>query len=130
MGGVVASACDDEGGYYNNGYWPNAGGRFEYRCSEYLSCGTCTPIDGCGWCQTGVGEGMCVADPNECAGSAAFSWTWNPSGCFAPPVAEDAGAAATATEDAGTTVVADSGTSTTDDAGGADEDTGAPVVVH
>jgi hypothetical protein len=75
---AMASACDDGGHRYGR-----RGPSESFGCGQYASCGACTPVDGCGWCQTGVGQGMCADDPNECAGAAAFSWTWDPSGCFA-----------------------------------------------
>jgi hypothetical protein len=74
----LASACDGNVSGYEYG-----GGRGDW-CGQYASCATCTPVMGCGWCTTGVNQGMCASDPNECAGAAAFSWTWNPSGCFSP----------------------------------------------
>jgi hypothetical protein len=79
IGGSLASACDDGD---DSGYAYGGGESPARWCAHYPTCGSCTPVDGCGWCQTGVGEGMCAADPNECAGSSAFSWTWDPSGCF------------------------------------------------
>jgi hypothetical protein len=86
---LLASACsDDSSGYEYSRGWRG----YEDGCHQYASCGSCTPVAGCGWCTTGVGQGMCAADPNECAGAQAFSWTWDPSGCFAPPV--DAGVVA------------------------------------
>ncbi|MFO0674769.1 MAG: hypothetical protein U0235_34995 [Polyangiaceae bacterium] len=43
------------------------------------SCGTCTPVLGCGFCFT-AGGGVCVDDPAACPrGSSGF--TWEPSGC-------------------------------------------------
>jgi hypothetical protein len=79
IGALLTSACDsDDSGYVYAG----GGGSLERYCAHFVTCGTCTPVDGCGWCQTGVNQGMCAADPNECAGATAFSWTWDPSGCF------------------------------------------------
>jgi hypothetical protein len=77
---LLASACDDGGASvdYERG-WRD----YDY-CNQYTSCGTCTPVEGCGWCTTGVDQGLCAADPNECDGAQAFSWAWDPSGCFAP----------------------------------------------
>ncbi|MGO8997333.1 MAG: hypothetical protein ACLQVI_28795 [Polyangiaceae bacterium] len=74
----LASACNGSVSGYEYGGWRGD------PCGQYASCGTCTPVMGCGWCTTGVNQGMCASDPNECAGAAAFSWTWNASGCFAP----------------------------------------------
>jgi hypothetical protein len=54
-----------------------------YACGQYTTCGTCTPVPGCGWCYDSNGTGQCVAGPDQCA-TPAFSWTWNPSGCRVP----------------------------------------------
>jgi hypothetical protein len=103
IGGSLAAACDNGG--FGTGYFP-AGGTSafhgDHRCGEQTSCGSCTPIEGCGWCQTGVGQGMCAADPNECAGSTAFSWTWDPSGCF--PTTDAAAASDASVADASTVI--------------------------
>jgi hypothetical protein len=82
---VLASACDDGTVSFEGGSGGWAGGS---TCAQYTTCGECTPVDGCGWCTVGPNQGMCVSDPNECASSPAFTWTWNPDGCF---VAADAG---------------------------------------
>jgi hypothetical protein len=89
----LASACDSG----NYGYGPGWAGGGD-PCNQYASCGACTPVNGCGWCTTGVGQGTCASDPNECANATAFSWTWEPDGCF---VAADAGVASSPA-DAGT----------------------------
>jgi hypothetical protein len=88
MLGLSLSACNDRGGHHERS---GPGNRVDHECRQYSSCDRCTPVAGCGWCTTGVGEGLCAADPNECAGAAAFSWTWDPSGCFGAPA--DAGVA-------------------------------------
>lgn len=49
-------------------------------CSAYTTCGTCTPVMGCGWCFNASG-GVCTTDPNECANASEFTWTWDPTGC-------------------------------------------------
>jgi hypothetical protein len=64
-------------------------------CSQFTTCGTCTPILGCGWCSSGT-KGLCAAEPNECAATMSFDWTWETSGC---PAASDAGAANDASAD-------------------------------
>jgi hypothetical protein len=87
---LTASAC--EGGHHRHDR--DERDRLEQVCKQYASCQACTPVSGCGWCQTGVGQGTCAADPDECAGAAAFSWTWNPSGCVAAPATPDRGASA------------------------------------
>jgi hypothetical protein len=103
---VAAGACDDG---TIDGYW--SGGD---SCNQYASCGACTPVQGCGWCTTGVGQGMCASDPNECARAPSFSWTWDPSGCFAPT---DAGSVTTTDAAASSSQPppnGDAGSSTTD----------------
>jgi hypothetical protein len=73
---IAVAACDDgQWGYYGYG-----GGRYRpYTCGQYTSCGSCTPVLGCGWCSF-EGGGACLSDPDAC-GASAFSWTWEPSGC-------------------------------------------------
>jgi hypothetical protein len=61
---------------------------FDGGCSQFASCETCTPIDGCGWCFDRDGTGRCASGADACAGASALGWTWNPSGCR---VAADAG---------------------------------------
>jgi hypothetical protein len=72
---VVLGACggDDSGAsYYSDAV--------SY-CSQFRTCGQCTPIRGCGWCFNSHG-GVCTTDPNECAVQVSeFTWTWDPSGC-------------------------------------------------
>jgi hypothetical protein len=68
---AMLGACDDGG---RRDRW------MYVDCSQYVSCGTCTPIAGCGWCYGG-GAGMCASDPNDCASSTEFTWTWDPGGC-------------------------------------------------
>jgi len=100
---VMASACDDGGDGY---YYAGDGRGDDYGCHRHTSCGTCTPVDGCGWCQTGVGQGICASDPDQCANATAFSWTWDPSGCVG----------SAAPTDAGTATAADSATISAEDA--------------
>ncbi len=82
---VVALACGDSrvqrGG---------RAGASATSCSAKTTCGTCTPVLGCGWCQLDDGSGRCVDDPNDCADHDVFTWTWEPSGCREPA---DAGVA-------------------------------------
>jgi hypothetical protein len=75
---VAAAACDDRSGDYPPGAY---GGGGAYGCGQYSTCGSCTPVNGCGWCQTPTGEGLCTADPDNCANVPEFSWTWDPQGC-------------------------------------------------
>ena len=50
-------------------------------CQQSTSCEACTPLPGCGWCYKEDGTGMCADDPNDCAASTSFRWTWEPTGC-------------------------------------------------
>lgn len=59
-----------------------------FSCEQLSTCETCTPVLGCGWCQSGD-KGICVADPDRCAGAASFSWTWELAFC---PAELDGGA--------------------------------------
>jgi hypothetical protein len=95
---VSLAACSDssQGGGY--AYAPGYGGGGGY-CSQFTSCGTCTPVEGCGWCFTRT-SGQCVSDPDQCANLPEFTWAWNPSGC--PGV------------DAGVTPATDAGSPATD----------------
>jgi hypothetical protein len=81
---LLCTACIDG----SNG----GGGGYSYgpvNCHRFTSCATCTPVLGCGWCQSGT-KGACVDQPNACASASTFSWTWELSGC--PPAGgEDAG---------------------------------------
>ncbi|HEX4336815.1 MAG TPA: hypothetical protein VH062_12940 [Polyangiaceae bacterium] len=81
------AACDDgRWGYY--GYRQGAHG--PYSCERFTSCGSCTPVLGCGWCSF-QGSGACVSDPDQC-GTNQFSFTWEPSGCGPGATASDGGA--------------------------------------
>jgi hypothetical protein len=73
-------ACggDDSGGGY---YYGGSGSGGAAGCGQYTTCGTCTPVVGCGWCFNSTG-GVCTTDPNECAQvTSEFTWTWDPPGC-------------------------------------------------
>jgi hypothetical protein len=85
---LAAAACDSNQD-------PTAGGGSSLDCSVYTTCGSCTPVAGCGWCFTRT-AGACVTDPDQCAATSEFTWTWEPKGCPAatPGVGSDAGAAA------------------------------------
>jgi hypothetical protein len=119
-------ACGDD----SSGGYPYA---VEYGCEHYATCGTCTPVLGCGWCFRGT-SGVCTSDPDRCAQVVSeFTWTWDPSGC--PDV--DAGVApidaSPVPADTGTTQ-ADTGSPQIDsapppqDAGTPQVDAGAPQV--
>jgi hypothetical protein len=81
---LLPAACIDDGGYNRS---PSYGPVY---CGQFTSCGTCTPVLGCGWCSMGS-KGACVDQPNACADVTNFYWTWELDGC---PGAGDAGAAA------------------------------------
>ena len=59
LGGCIV----DNGSGGNGGYSSNP-----YGCAAYTTCGSCTPIQGCGWCSVGA-AGWCVSDPDQCAGA-------------------------------------------------------------
>jgi|SRR5580704_137142 hypothetical protein len=91
---VTLGACgNNDGGAYSGG----GGGGYTAMCSAYTTCGSCTPVDGCGWCFSGA-SGACAPDPDSCTSATEFTWTWDPSGCpdVAVVVPQDAG------QDAGT----------------------------
>ncbi|HEX3596668.1 MAG TPA: hypothetical protein VHU80_16270 [Polyangiaceae bacterium] len=76
--GSIAACDDGRWGYYGYGY----GARNPYICSQYTSCGSCTPVQGCGWCSFD-GGGACVSSPDDCGGVSQFTWSWDPAGCNA-----------------------------------------------
>jgi len=86
-GSCIVDTSNQGGGYASD----------PYGCQRYTSCGSCTPVLGCGWCDFG-GSGICVAAPDQCALATTFSWTWESSGCPATP---DGGAHGTADGGAG-----------------------------
>ena len=84
---ICAAACSDssmgDSGFAGSGV----------DCTPYVTCGTCTPVQGCGWCFNHFG-GVCANDPNQCAGTTEFTWTWDPAFCpgvDASVVSPDAG---------------------------------------
>jgi len=68
-------------------------------CLRFTSCGQCTPVRGCGWCERPDAAAVCLSDPIECPGPQ-FTWTWEPIACLAD---KDGGAPAEAgtADDAG-----------------------------
>jgi len=94
---VTLGACGDDSA--------DVGGGATAACSAYTTCGSCTPVDGCGWCFT-VSGGVCTTDPDSCGDASEFTWTWDPNGC--PGVD-----ASVAPLDAGTTTLADAPPETT-----------------
>jgi hypothetical protein len=94
---LALGACEtnsDDGAVYSG---------YSDGCRQFTTCGTCTPVLGCGWCFDSDGTGICAADPDECV-TPVFSWTWNPSGCRVPATVgagqADAGAVPVPTDDA------------------------------
>src|SRR5271166_1614155 len=79
---AVVAACGSDGGESESYPGYAGGGGYGAGCGQYTSCGTCTPVVGCGWCFNVTG-GQCASSPDECAFSsdAEFTWTWNPGGC-------------------------------------------------
>ena len=57
-------------------------------CERLTTCATCTPVLGCGWCQSGD-KGLCASDPHHCARAETFTWTWELAFC---PATAEAGA--------------------------------------
>jgi hypothetical protein len=109
-------ACgDDSSGGYSYAYAGDP-----YGCSQYSTCGSCTPVAGCGWCFHGT-SGVCTSDPDQCAQvTSEFTWTWDPSGC--PDVDASVGSAPPA-PDAGASQF-DTGLPTPMDAAGSSSDAG------
>ncbi len=77
---VSVGACGDDSS--DVGYAYGAGGSAGYTstCSAYTTCGSCTPVTGCGWCFIANG-GTCATDPDSCGDASEFTWTWDPGGC-------------------------------------------------
>jgi hypothetical protein len=138
LAAVVAACGGGNGGGYE-GTWGDGvvqtGG-----CGQYTSCGTCTPVLGCGWCFNASG-GQCASRPDECAFStnAEFTWTWNQSGCpqvdasvvpEPPPAEIDAGQTEASSLDASeASVHASDASGSSADAAAADALTGDAVAV-
>lgn len=76
---ALVAGCD-EGRWGYDYVYPHGPGR-AHICSQFTSCGSCTPVEGCGWCAFEKG-GACVSDPYFC-GVSQFSFTPDPSGCAA-----------------------------------------------
>ena len=99
---AVVAACGDSS---ETGAWVGggpSGASYATSCAAYTTCGTCTPVIGCGWCfgASAPGGGQCASGPDQCAFSTddmEFTWTWNSSGCpgvdasVGGPVRYDAG---------------------------------------
>jgi hypothetical protein len=118
-------ACGDDGsGGYSYGY------ATAYGCEQFTTCGTCTPVLGCGWCFHGT-SGVCTSDPDQCAQvTSEFTWTWNPSGC--PDVDASVGSVDASHAPDTATTLGDTGSTSNDSAAPAQDggtpqfDTGSP----
>ena len=91
---LLLGACDDGNYGPPNGGYAVALAPPHSECRQYTTCGSCTPVPGCGWCFNTAGGG-CARQPDECSQNTEFTWTWDPSGCpgvDASVVAIDAGA--------------------------------------
>jgi hypothetical protein len=69
-------------------------------CGAITTCGACTPVLGCGWCQYEDGKGTCATGPDACGNAKPFRWNWDPETC--PATAADAGDDAIVTADVST----------------------------
>jgi hypothetical protein len=77
---IFVAACSDQTDQVDRPAYGGYGGAAS-ACAQYTTCGTCTPVNGCGWCAAGSG-GYCSDDPYSCDQGAA-TWNWNPQGCRA-----------------------------------------------
>jgi hypothetical protein len=80
IAGLAGAACNSQSDTsYAYGY---GGGSAGVDCSAYTTCGSCTPVPGCGWCFNATG-GTCASDPDQCLAPdvGEFTWDWDPSGC-------------------------------------------------
>jgi hypothetical protein len=76
---VALAACGDDNSDVGYAYGAGGGGP-AVDCTAYTTCGSCTPVAGCGWCFN-AGGGTCATDPDSCGDASEFTWTWEPSGC-------------------------------------------------
>jgi Plexin repeat len=76
---VPVAACngDDSG---SSGVAYSGGSGYGGDCSGYTTCGSCTPVEGCGWCFNAT-SGVCTTDPDQCSSNSEFTWTWDLTGC-------------------------------------------------
>jgi hypothetical protein len=102
---AIVAACGESG--TDVAYAGSAGGYGGVACSAYTTCGSCTPVPGCGWCFSGA-TGACAPDPDSCSDAGEFTWTWNQSGCPAVPAVAPGDAGASLSPDAGAPVDAQS----------------------
>jgi hypothetical protein len=81
---LISMGCTDPSGYGHQ-YPP-------LTCHDFRTCGSCTPVIGCGWCQIGD-DGICVADPRECKVARSFTFNWEPAECPGAAPVDAAGTA-------------------------------------
>jgi hypothetical protein len=144
VGALCVASCIDSTDGNDYGPPPDYSSGERAHCERFTSCATCTPVLGCGWCQSGD-KGLCTSEPNRCGDAVTFSWTWELAYCPAEPdggggdggggwnavppngtPTADAGATdAPATVDASATV-SDGGGTTASDAVGLDAPVDAP----
>jgi hypothetical protein len=122
-GALCLTSCIDSSGPGDYGPPPDYSTGERARCERFTSCATCTPVLGCGWCQSG-NKGLCTSEPNRCGDAVSFSWTWELDFCPAapdggsapwsavPPTAPTADAGATGTD--GSTTSPDGGATAAD----------------
>ena len=77
MVALALGACGDDSG--DSYAYPGGGGGSD-PCNQYSTCGSCTPVEGCGWCFNAT-SGLCAGSPDECTNVSEFTWTWDPTGC-------------------------------------------------
>jgi hypothetical protein len=101
---VVLCACSSDDERYEHSHRP----RYAVDCSEFTSCGTCTPVLGCGWCQFEDGSGRCASGPSRCGET--FRWNWEPEACPVAPKSDAGPVDATPVSDASDDAAPESGT--------------------
>lgn len=103
---VSVAACGDDSSEPQP-YPSVSGGGGGGGCGQYTTCGSCTPVSGCGWCFNAA-FGLCTTDPDSCANNpdiSEFTWTWDPTGCPGVDTSVVPVDAAVPAHDAATTVL-------------------------
>lgn len=110
LASLALGACSDE--HMREGRGASGGGDYDDPCAAYASCGACTPILGCGWCERSDGTTACLSGPGQCS-NYQFRWTWEPAGCGvavdAGPAPDDASPPDDAVAEAGACLAPDTG---------------------
>lgn len=76
---LLAVACSPDDDHHHRGH-----GDVDYTqpaCGAITTCGGCTPVLGCGWCQYEDGKGICASGPDACGSAKPFRWNWDPETC-------------------------------------------------